>query len=143
MPVIHSSVRIDRSPEEVFDSISDPRSELEWNPKVRLMEKTTDGPLGVGTRFRAKWTKSPILELEITRYDRPHGWSYRNGGAISVNLDATLEPLDGGRATLVRVAFDATPHGPIRLFFPILLASLRREEARNMQLIKGRIEGSW
>jgi hypothetical protein len=140
--VIENSVRIERSPEDVFDSVSDPRSELEWNPKVRVMEKLSDGPIGVGTRFRAKWTKSPMLELEITRYDRPSGWSYRNGGAIAVNLDITLESLDDGRATQLRSRFDATPHGPMRLIFPLLLAGLRREEARNMQLIKQRVESA-
>jgi uncharacterized protein YndB with AHSA1/START domain len=54
--VIESTVLIQRHPEEVFDYLSDPRSELEWNPKVRVMEKLTDGPIGVGTRSRAKWT---------------------------------------------------------------------------------------
>ena len=142
MAIIDSSVRIDRSPEAVFDSVSDPRSELEWNPKVRVMEKLTEGPVGLGTRFRAKWTKSPLVELEITSFDRPHGWSYRNGGSISVVLTISLEPVDDGRATMLKSRFDATPHGPIRVIFPLLLASLRREEARNMQLVKRRVESA-
>ena len=142
MPVINSSVRIECSPEAVFESVSDPRSELDWNPKVRVMEKITEGPVGVGTRFKAKWTKSPLVELEITSFDRPRGWSYRNGGAISVILTISLEPLDGGRATMLRSTFDATPHGPIKLIFPLLLASLRREEAQNMQLVKKRLEST-
>ncbi len=96
MAIINSSVRIDRSPEAVFDSVSDLRSELEWNPKVRVMEKITEGPVGLGTQFKAKWTKSPLVELEITSFDRPRGWSYRNGGAISVVLTISLESLDDG-----------------------------------------------
>ena len=142
MPVIESTVRIERPPADVFDSISDPRSELEWNPKVRIMEKLTDGPIAPGTRFRAKWSKSPVVELEIRRFDRPHGWGYRNGGAIAVDLDISLEPIDGGRATQLRSRFGATPHGAMRVILPLMMASLRREEARNMVLIKERIEGS-
>lgn len=58
MAVIENSVAIRRSRSEVFDYLSDPRNELHWNPKVQLMEKLTDGPIGVGTKFRAKWSKS-------------------------------------------------------------------------------------
>lgn len=140
MALIRSEVRIERPPEAVFDSVSDPRSELQWNPKVRMMEKLTDGDIGPGTKFRAKWTKSPVVELEVVRFDRPRGWGYRNGGAIAVDLDIDLEAVDGGRATILRSRFDATPHGPLRLVFPLLLRSLRREETRNMQLIKQWVE---
>lgn len=140
MVVIASDVRIERPPEAVFDAVSDPRSELEWNPKVRVMEKLTEGEIGPGSRFRAKWTKSPVVELEIVRFDRPHGWAYRNGGAIAVDLDIVLEPVDDGRATILRSRFDAKAHGALRLVFPLLVASLRREEARNMRLIKERVE---
>lgn len=76
------------------------------------MEKLTDGPIKVGTRFRAQWAKSPVVELEIVRFDRLAGWGYRNGGPIGVDLDITLEPVDGGRATLLRSRFDAKAHGP-------------------------------
>jgi hypothetical protein len=142
MPVIENTVRIERPPEDVFDSIGDPRSELEWNPKVRIMEKLTEGPIAPGTLFRAKWSKSPVIELEILRFDRPRGWAYRNGGAIAVDLDISLEPLDDGQATQLRSRFAATAHGPMRVIFPLMIASLHREEARNMHLIKKRIESA-
>ncbi len=138
MPVIVNEVVIDCSTEVVFDHLSDPRNELDWNPKVRLMEKLTDGPIGVGTRFRAKWTKSPVIELEITRYERPRGWSWRNGGPISVDLDIALEAL--GSATRLTSRFDAAAHGPMKLVFPLMLRALRKEERRNMELIKARVE---
>jgi hypothetical protein len=104
------------------------------------MEKLTEGEIQPGSRFRAKWTKSPVVELEILRFDRPHGWAYRNGGAIAVDLDIVLEPVDDGQATILRSRFDAKAHGAMRLVFPLIVASLRREEARNMQLIKQRGE---
>jgi hypothetical protein len=34
---------IRRAPEDVFDFCSDLRSELQWNPKVKSVEKLTDG----------------------------------------------------------------------------------------------------
>jgi uncharacterized protein YndB with AHSA1/START domain len=138
VPVIRNEVTIDRRREEVFDYLSDPRSELEWNPNVRVMEKLSDGPIRLGSRFRAKWTKSPVVELEITTYDRPSGWSYVNGGPISVDLTILLEVV--GDATKLTSHFDATARGPMRLVFPLILRSLRKEERRNMKLIKAKLE---
>jgi hypothetical protein len=64
----------------------------------------------------------------------------RRGGASAVDLAITLEELNGGQATLLRRPFDETAHGFAKLFSPALLASLRREERRNLQLIKQRVE---
>ena len=57
-----------------------------------------------------------------------------------MDLDITLESVDDGRATILRSRFDAKANGALRLIFPLLVMSLRREEARNMQLIKDRVE---
>ena len=95
MAVIESTVLIQRPPEEVFDYLSDPRNELEWNPKVRVMQKLTDGPVGVGTKFRAKWTKSGVVTLECREYDRPRHWRFVNGGPLSVDFAVDLTPESG------------------------------------------------
>ncbi len=138
MTVIESTVLIQRPPEEVFDYLSDPRNELEWNPKVRVMEKLTDGPVGVGTEFRAKWTKSGVVTLECREYDRPRHWRFVNGGPLSVDFSVDLTPESGGTRFTSR--FDATPHGFLRLFFPVFVMFMRREEAANMELIKKAVE---
>jgi uncharacterized protein YndB with AHSA1/START domain len=137
--VIENRVEIGRPIDEVFDYLSDPRHELEWNPKVRVMEKLTDGPIGVGTRFRAKWTKSPVVAMECTRFDRPTAWCYVNDGPVGVELDAKLAAAPSG-GTVLTVRFDATPHGWMKLAFPIFLRAMRKEERRNMRLIKAQLE---
>jgi uncharacterized protein YndB with AHSA1/START domain len=136
--VVESTVLIQRSPEEVFDYLSDPRNELEWNPKVEIMEKLTDGPTGVGTKWRAKWTKSKVVTLECVEYDRPQRWRFVNDGPVTVDLTITLAPESGG--TRLSSRFDATPHGFFRLVFPVFITLMRREEAANMQLIKETME---
>lgn len=130
MPVIRNSVVLDCSPEAVFDYLSDPRSELEWNPKCESMEKLTEGPIGVGTRYRAKWKSSPQVELETVAFDRPRSWAMHNGGPIEVTFTCRLEPLPAG--TRLATAFEPTPHGWFRLIFPIFLVMIRREEKANM-----------
>lgn len=138
MAIIENSISIRCSQQEVFDYLSDPRSELEWNPKVEVMEKLTDGPLGVGTKFRAKWTKSKVVTMECTSYDRPRSWRYVNDGPVTVDL--TISLADNADGTLLTSRFEARPHGVFRLVFPVFMAMMRREEARNMQLLKRAVE---
>ena len=88
MPVIRNSVILRCPPEVVFDYLSDHRAELEWNPKCERMEKLTEGPVGLGTRYRAKWKSSPSVELETVAFERPHSWTMHNGGPIEVTLPA-------------------------------------------------------
>jgi hypothetical protein len=138
MAVIRNSVVVRCTPEQAFDYLSDLRSELEWNPTCERMEKLTDGPIGPGTRFRAKWKLSPVVELEILRYDRPNGWTAHNGGPLAVTMTVRLEPVpDGARLS---TQFDARPHGFLRLIFPILLRKLRAEEKANMGHIRNALE---
>lgn len=131
-------MEIDRRPADVFDYLSDPRSELEWNPKVEVMEKITDGPVAVGTKFRAKWTKSKLLTMECTKYDRPRSWCYVNDGPVTVELNISL--AEKGDRTLLTSRFEAHPKGAFRVIFPIFMLMMRREEARNMQLLKRAVE---
>ena len=138
MSVIENSVQIARSPDEVFDYLVDLRNELEWNPDAQSMEKLTDGAIGLGTKFLVKWKQSSLIEVECTYFDRPRHWAYTNGGALSVVFDATLTPQ--GTRTLIVSRFEAHPHGLVKLFFPILLQSLKRAEKQNMRRIKAMLE---
>jgi hypothetical protein len=137
---ISNQVLIRRSPSEVFDELSDPRSELQWNPKVERMDKLDDGPIGVGSRFHAKWKLSKELTLTITHYTRPSGWAYTNGGPIVVDLSIDLREHPEG--TLLSSTFDAKPEGLGWLFFPVFLVAIRREEKQNMTHLKRWLEAS-
>jgi hypothetical protein len=138
MAVLTNSVVIRCVPEQAFDYLSDLRSELEWNPACQSMEKLSEGPIGVGTRYRAKWSNSPYLELQTRAYDRPHSWTMHNGGPIEVTFTCRLEAVPEG--TRLTSAFTATPHGWFRLVWPLFLVSMRRQEERNMGFIKDALE---
>lgn len=138
MVVLTNSVVIQCAPDQAFDYLSDPRSELEWNPACQKMEKVTEGPVGVGTKYRAKWSNSPPLELETLAYDRPRTWTMHNGGPIEVTFVGTLEPVSEG--TRLTGEFTATPHGWFHVVWPLFLLSIRRQEVRNMRLIKHALE---
>ncbi len=138
MTVIRSSIVVRCTREQAFDYLSDMRNELEWNPAAESVEKLTGGPVGIGTRFRAKWKSGPPVEVELVRYDRPDSWEAHNGGPLEVAFKARLESVAEG--TRLWVDFDARPHGLFRLVFPLLLVKLRRDEKANMTYIREALE---
>ena len=89
--LVENTVEIARSPEDVFDYLSDMGNEVRWNADCVSMEQLTDGPVEVGTRFRAKWKQGPVVFTELTAYERPSSWTYVNGGSIGCVLTITLE----------------------------------------------------
>jgi uncharacterized protein YndB with AHSA1/START domain len=138
MTVIRNTILINRPIDEVFDFAVDSRNEFKWNPKVRVMTKVTDGPIGLGTRMAAKWTMSGPIEMECTEYEPPYRWAWANGGPIAVTMTVRLSEEAGG--TRLRTAFDARAHGPARLFFPVFMCIMRKDEARNMGYLKACLE---
>ena len=125
--VIENTVEIARGLEATFDYLSDMRNEVRWNPDCQSVEKLTDGPVGVGTRFRAKWKQGPEIETRCTIYDRPTTWRYENGGPISLVLTITLAPTPNGGTRMISHG-EWTPHGWFRLVFPLFIRVMRRAE---------------
>ena len=138
MAVIESSTVIERDIEDVFDYLVDLRSELEWNPGVESMAKLTDGPVGIGTRYLAKWKQSKRIEVECVAFDRPRSWTYTNGGPVSVTFAVNLAPDPAGTRLVAR--FDARPHGWMRLAFPVFMLIMKRQERENMRNLKRALE---
>jgi hypothetical protein len=58
LAVIEAAADIHRSAEAVFDYCSDHAREPEWNSKMKDVEKLTDAPIGVGTRYRMQFTSA-------------------------------------------------------------------------------------
>jgi uncharacterized protein YndB with AHSA1/START domain len=126
--------------ERVFDYVAERENEREWNPDCKSVEKLSDGPIGVGSRWRAQWKGSPVIELETTEYDRPNHMTNHNGGALEVTVTFTCGPVDDG--TRLDVAFYAQPHGVAKLLFPLMERQMRRRSAENVRRIKAALEAA-
>ena len=124
--VIENTIEIAR-PEDVFDYLANQGNEVAWNPDCLSMQKLTSGPVGVGTRFKAKWKQGPYVVSECTEFERPSRWRYENGGPISVQITVTLEALPDG-STRMTSRGQWTPHRWFRLIFPVFIRMMRRAE---------------
>jgi uncharacterized protein YndB with AHSA1/START domain len=118
-------VTLAQPPERAFDFFVDFRNEPAWNPDCLTVEKTSDGPIEVGTTFTGKMKRIGPSESEIVALDRPRHCSVvdRSRGAEGT-FDFHFTPHDGG--TRVEVTMRMQPHGPMRLLQPLMARMVKR-----------------
>jgi hypothetical protein len=111
-------------PEEAFDFFVDFRNEPAWNPDCLIVEKTSEGPIAVGTTFTGKMKRIGPSESEIVALERPTRCSVvdRSRGGEGT-FDFRFTPSDGG--THVAVVMRMQPRGPMRLLQPLMGRMIR------------------
>ena len=133
MSRIDGEITIAAPVEQVFDLVADERNEPRYNPRIVRAEKTSEGPVGRGSRFLAepRGMGSPgAMTVEIVDYQRPE----RLATSIrSPYMDAdgtlTFDPVDGG--TRLHWCWDMHLRGVSRFLSPLLWAIGPRWERRN------------
>jgi uncharacterized protein YndB with AHSA1/START domain len=136
-----TEIVIRRPPEEVFDYCSDLRSELRWNPKAKYVEKLSDGPVGVGTRYRAQWSNTGPTAVEVVQFDRPRSWeTYATARGMGVRFRGTVtDAAPGARYT---ADLELQPKRLAWLVAPLALLAMRRQDQMHMQHIREALESS-
>jgi hypothetical protein len=137
--VIEHAVDIQRSPAEVFDYCTDLRREPEWNPRTRRIQKLTNGPIGLGTRYQGEWIKGDPMTIEFVRFERPVAWaSVGRSRRLVANSNGQVSTTLGGTRLVVRIQLQ--PQGALRLLRPVLGPIMRRREQHNLRAIKLALE---
>jgi carbon monoxide dehydrogenase subunit G len=129
------AVMLQQPPERAFDFFVDFPNEPIWNPECRRVEKTSDGPIGVGTTYTGRMRRVGQVKTEIVALDRPKAFSTveRSHGAEGT-FDFHFTPYDGG--TRVEVAMRLQPRGPMRLLERLMrrmMAKMVADLAENMR----------
>jgi hypothetical protein len=139
--LIETALEIQRSPDEVFDYCTDLSREPEWNPRTRRIDKLTDGPIGLGTRYQGEWIRGDPMTIELVCFERPMAWaSVGHSRRLVANSEGRVSTTPGGTRLVVRVAL--RPQGTLRLLLPVLGPIMRRREERNLRAIKVALERS-
>ena len=140
-----SSIDIDCPPDRVFAYVTDPSRFVEWQRGVVSGHMNTDGPPTVGTRCvtaRRIGFAERAVTSEVTRVDPPRAWGVRGiDGPIRAVVDVTVDSLDGGQRSSVRIDIDFEGHGVGKVLVPIAVRpQAHREMPANLKKLKERLE---
>ncbi len=138
---IEAEVDIAQAPEVVFDYCSDHRHEPEWNPMMKHIEMLTNGPIGVGTRYRTEFVNGPPMVMECTEYERPMSWAMVGSSrAMKASGGNRVIPTDEGAHLVMRMELEL--HGVFRLAAPLIRRRQRTLFEQDLRNIKARLEGA-
>jgi hypothetical protein len=141
------SVTIERPPSDVFAFLrdKDPYPQEPGSP-VLALDKTTDGPPAVGTRYREVVQMLPFVRgeilSEITRYEPPSHLEERFWGAgMQGHLAYEFAPSGEGTALVQRETLQ--PLGMLKLVEPLIKRMLYRKLRERLEAIQSILEDGW
>jgi uncharacterized protein YndB with AHSA1/START domain len=139
--VIESETDIARSTEDVFDYCSDPTNEPQWNIKMKGIEKLTEGPLSVGTRYRMEFVSGPPVMSECVRLERPSVWEMLGESRIMrFGWRGRVLASTAGAHLVLRMEIEL--RGLLGLAAVFLRRRMRPELERDIATIKATLEGA-
>ena len=122
---ITESIRIDRSPEDVWAVVSDLDTHTAWRPALVEFRQVSEGPLEVGTRIREvlRVGKREVeIEDVVTAHEPPRLLALHGGWkAAEFDVEFRLEP--DGDGTLVTMDW---PFYPKSLLMRVATQFLKR-----------------
>ena len=138
--VIENTIDIDREPAAVFAHCADPVRELGWNPQLRAVEQLTEGPIGVGTKFRMTFGHGAgDSTVTYVRFDPPRCWAAQSTSPrLDVRAEGEVVAVGSGARLVVRT--DLRPRGPLRPLAPLLRRYMHSAWNRNLAVIRAQLE---
>lgn len=130
------------TPEVVFAFIGDVNHFSEVMSNVVRSEQITDGPVGLGTRFRETRLiqgREATAEIEVTGYEPPRHYSATSvTNGITVTYHYTFTPEKAG--TRVNLQAEATTSGLKKLMLPLVISFMKKADGDHLQQLKAAVE---
>jgi hypothetical protein len=133
---IEASTLIDAPPDRVFATITDLENAPGRLSAIKRLEVLTDGPVGVGTRFRetrVMFGREATAEIEITGFEP--GRSYTTESAsCGCRYFCSLAVAPERSGTRLTASFGVTPLTlPARLMNAVMMPLMRKSMVRAFQ----------
>jgi hypothetical protein len=123
----------------VFKLCSDFENEVRWNPKAQKAVKVTSGRIGVGTRYRAKWRRSPEVDVECVAFDEAvRTWTNHIARPIRLTSTFAVTPTESGSLLSARFHIDGDGFG--KIYALVLTKQIRKDIPPNLTRMKNLIE---
>ncbi|MCC7117612.1 MAG: SRPBCC family protein [Anaerolineales bacterium] len=133
---------ITRSPKEVFDFIAVSDNAPKVVSSVTGMVKLTEGPVGVGTRYRETRLingKEHHAELEVVAFQPNQSYAMKNvTDGIETIYRYNFQPESSG--TRVELVCEVRAGGFKKLMLPLVVSILKKEDGDHLQRLKRAIE---
>lgn len=140
------TAHIDRPVEEVFAFLAEGGNDPKFSPRVQEIEKTTDGPPGVGTVYASTVKDAGMKttrEFELTEFSPPSRirWAERSKNLVTASEGGyDLAAEDGGTRLTVFNVLEG--HGFGKVIAPLALRAARKDADPFAQRIKQAVEAS-
>lgn len=142
MTKVETSVVIARPVEEVFAYVVDPDNTPQWTGPVIEAEKTSEGPVGLGTtstRVTQFLGRTMEATYEITEFEPNSYYADKTtSGPVPINARISFDSVKDG--TKVTIEGEIESAGFFRLAEPILARMARRQVATDVQTLKDLLE---
>ncbi|MFH2103626.1 MAG: SRPBCC family protein [Chloroflexota bacterium] len=141
------SISINRPPGDVFKFLRDKDTyPQEDGSPVLVLEKTTPGPAGVGTRYREVVQMLPFVRgeilSEITRYE-PDEFLEEDFWGAGMDGHLAYQFLEEGEGTMLIQRETLHWRGILRLFGPVIRPILGRQLRQRLEDIKADLESGF
>jgi uncharacterized membrane protein len=145
MITVEKNVVIGRSAEDVFAYVSDQTNAPRWQDGLLEVRRTTDGPIGIGTRHtfvRTFMGRRMEGSNEYTQWEPNRVVAFRaTSGPVGLDASYAVEPAGTNRARLTSRLEMRAP-GLLRLAEPLMAARLRRDVETNLANVKDLLEAN-
>lgn len=119
------SITIQRPLQDVFDLVSDPARDPEWNRNAIAVRKLSAGPATRGARYQGTYKGFGECELEVVDYDPPHvatiAGTNKQG---NFSYSYMIEPAGDG--AMLREETQFSPRGILKIMAPMMRVMLAR-----------------
>jgi hypothetical protein len=136
------STIINRPSEEIFAALTNLENDLKWRSEWVDARKTTDGPIGIGTRFSlfAKAFGRRIETVyETIQYEPNWVGAWRAmSGPIPLTFQRTFESVEGG--TRLTTGYQAELRGFMKLLMSFMIGSAKKHHEDEMRRLKELME---
>jgi hypothetical protein len=142
-----ATTTINRAIEEVFAFLADGTNDKKFSPRVQEIEKTTDGPVGVGTIFKSTVKDAGMKssrEFELTEFEQPTKirWSERSKNSITVPTGGYDLAAAGDGATQMTIFNQFEGHGFGKVILPLATRAAKKDADAFAGRIKAAVEAS-
>ncbi len=141
------TTEIDKPIDVVFAFLADGTNDRKFSPRVQTIQKTTDGPIGVGTVFESTVKDAGMKttrKFELTEFDAPRTirWTERSKNLVTVPEGGyDLEAVSDTRTRVtIHNTFDG--HGVGKLLVGAAARAAIKDAPAFAQRIKAAVESS-